>query len=98
MKTMARINATWRWVAGLALLLAGQAIAAPDTAPVPGAEWERIASPEAVGWSAPKLALAREHSKRLDTAAVMLVVNGKVLDEWAARRTATTSTRFARAS
>ena len=83
MQTMARIiSAPWRWGAGIALLLAGQAIAAPGAAPVPGAEWERIASPEAVGWSTPKLALAREHSKGLDTAAVMLVVNGKVLDEW----------------
>ncbi|CAN7419359.1 beta-lactamase family protein [Acidovorax sp. LjRoot66] len=83
MLAMARIIcAPWRWVAGFALLLAGQAIAAPDAAPVPGAEWERIASPEAVGWSTPKLALAREHSKGLDTAAVMLVINGKVLDEW----------------
>ena len=83
MQAMARIiRAPWRWVAGIALLVAGPAVAAPDAAPVPGAEWERIASPEAVGWSTPKLALAREHSKGLDTAAVMLVVNGKVLDEW----------------
>lgn len=83
MKTMARIiSAPWGWIAGIALVLAGQAIAAPDAAPVPGAEWERIASPEAVGWSAPKLALAREHSKGLATAAVMVVVNGRVLDEW----------------
>lgn len=79
-----------RSMVAMALLLATMATAtfattaaaAPVAGTVPGAEWKRIASPESVGWSSDKLALAREHSKSLDTAAVMLVVNGRVLDEW----------------
>ncbi len=71
-------------MAALAILLwAGQPMAATKAATtVPSAQWQRIASPEAVGWSTEKLALAREHSKSLDTTAVMLVVNGQILDEW----------------
>lgn len=87
------VGAQWRgMVAGvawlrmvllMALLCAGQAAAAASAEQAfPGAQWERVASPEAVGWSSPKLALAHEHSRGLSTAAVMLVVNGKVLDEW----------------
>ena len=87
MQAMARISAPWRRFVGIALvLLAGQATAAPATAPVPGAEWERIASPEAVGWSAPKLAQVREYSKGIGTSAMVLVVNGRVLDEWGRTR------------
>ena len=56
--------------------------ATPTATTVPTAHWERVASPEAVGWSSEKLALARKHSLNLDTSAVMLVVNGRVLDEW----------------
>ena len=56
--------------------------ATPTATTVPTAHWERVASPEAVGWSSEKLALARKHSLNLDASAVMLVVNGRVLDEW----------------
>ncbi|WP_182119207.1 serine hydrolase [Acidovorax sp. FHTAMBA] len=74
-----------RSVAAIALLFlwASQAMAAPaEDTHVPSAQWQRIASPEAVGWSSAKLALARKHSESLDTSAVMLVLNGQVLDEW----------------
>ena len=50
--------------------------------PVPGAEWARAASPEAAGWSGDKLRAAREYSQRIDTAAVVLVAGGQVVDEW----------------
>ena len=56
--------------------------ATPTATTVPTAHWERVASPEAVGGSSEKLALARKHSLNLDASAVMLVVNGRVLDEW----------------
>jgi CubicO group peptidase (beta-lactamase class C family) len=48
----------------------------------PGGAWERVASPQALGWSLEKLKPARDYSATIDTAAVMVVVNGKVLDEW----------------
>ena len=48
----------------------------------PGATWERVASPADAGWSIEKLKLAREYSATIDTAAVMVVVGGLVLDEW----------------
>ena len=48
----------------------------------PGADWLKASSPEAFGWSSTKLQLAREYSKTVDTAALMIVVNGMVVDEW----------------
>ncbi|MBP87820.1 MAG: hypothetical protein CMJ64_14045 [Planctomycetaceae bacterium] len=50
----------------------------------PSQTWERADSPSDVGWSAPKLAAAREFSETLDTAAVMIIQNGLVIDEWGA--------------
>lgn len=82
MKAGKRMRSPMLWIAGIVLSLAGQAAAAADAAGVPGADWKRVASPEVAGWSSSKLALAREYSRSLDTAAVMLVVNGQVLDEW----------------
>jgi len=48
----------------------------------PSAAWERIASPESVGWSSAKLQAARDHAATIKTAAVMIVLGGRVLDEW----------------
>jgi CubicO group peptidase (beta-lactamase class C family) len=48
----------------------------------PGKSWERAVDPEQVGWAAEKLKAAREYAATLDTAAVMVVVGGVVLDEW----------------
>ena len=48
----------------------------------PGRTWERITAPEDVGWSAEKLRAAREYSATIDTDAVIIVVHGKILDEW----------------
>ncbi|MBI2770881.1 MAG: serine hydrolase [Burkholderiales bacterium] len=50
--------------------------------PVPGKEWGRAASPEAAGWSSDKLRAAQAYSKTIDTAAVVIVSGGKVVDEW----------------
>ncbi|ROZ64172.1 serine hydrolase [Ramlibacter sp. WS9] len=57
-------------------------VACAAAGPVPGAEWARAASPEVAGWSSDKLRAAREYSQRLDTAAVVLVAGGQVVDEW----------------
>lgn len=67
------------------VLLLGVLLAAPAGQPLPSypvAAWERVASPGQPGWSAEKLRLAREYSATIQTAAVMLIVEGKVLDEW----------------
>jgi CubicO group peptidase (beta-lactamase class C family) len=48
----------------------------------PGQSWERVASPEAAGWSSEKLKAAREYSATIKTAGVMIVLGGRVLDEW----------------
>jgi hypothetical protein len=56
------------------------------TAPVsaepryPDKAW--AAAPDLPGWSADKLRAAREYAATIQTAAVMIVVDGVVLDEW----------------
>src|SRR5205823_547477 len=45
----------------------------------PGQSWEVIERPETVGWSSPKLARAKAYADFIDTAAVMVVVDGRVL-------------------
>src|SRR5438045_2120008 len=49
---------------------------------VPGAEWEKLADPAKHGWSLEKLKAARDYTKTIDTTAVMIVVDGHVLDQW----------------
>ena len=48
----------------------------------PGKTWEKVKKPEDLGYSSEKLAKAQEFSKTLKTAAVTIIVNGVVLDEW----------------
>lgn len=48
----------------------------------PGQHWQKAKTPEQLGWSSEKLAVAREYSKTIDTAAVMIVDNGVVVDAW----------------
>jgi CubicO group peptidase (beta-lactamase class C family) len=48
----------------------------------PGAAWERLPEPESLGWSIAKLRAARDYAATIHTAAVMIVVDGRVLDEW----------------
>ncbi len=48
----------------------------------PGEHWQKVQTPEELGWSSEKLAAAREYSKTIDTAAVMIVDNGVVVDAW----------------
>jgi CubicO group peptidase (beta-lactamase class C family) len=55
----------------------------------PGTSWERWHAPEQLGWSREKLAAAREYATTIHTAAVMVIVDGQVLDEWGE-----TATRF----
>ena len=48
----------------------------------PGQRWLRHPSPEAAGWSAEQLALARAHSKTIGSSAVLVVQHGLVVDAW----------------
>jgi len=48
----------------------------------PGKTWERVKNPQRVGWSAAGLKKAEDYSATIQTAAVMVVLDGKVLDEW----------------
>ena len=48
----------------------------------PGKKWNNINKPEDLGYSSEKLNEAKEFSKTLKTAAVSIIVNGLVLDEW----------------
>jgi CubicO group peptidase (beta-lactamase class C family) len=48
----------------------------------PGAYWQKATTPEQLGWSSEKLAVAREYSRTIDTAAVMIVDHGVVVDAW----------------
>jgi CubicO group peptidase (beta-lactamase class C family) len=66
----------------LVLLLAVAVGSAPAQTRIPGKSWDRAATPESLGWSSDKLKLAREYAATISTAAVMIVVDGVVLDEW----------------
>jgi len=48
----------------------------------PGEHWEKASRPEALGWSSEKLKLAKEHFEKIGSAAVVIVVDGLILDEW----------------
>src|SRR5699024_6144358 len=48
----------------------------------PGDNWEEITNPAAVGWSEEKLDKAQAFTEDLETAAVVIVHNGKILRKW----------------
>ncbi|TET69604.1 MAG: hypothetical protein E3J44_07725 [Candidatus Aminicenantes bacterium] len=48
----------------------------------PGEHWKKASRPEALGWSSEKLQLAKEHFEKIGSAAVVIVVDGVILDEW----------------
>lgn len=48
----------------------------------PGELWSKASSPESLGWSSSKLAEARAYAATIDTAAVMIVDDGVVVDAW----------------
>jgi CubicO group peptidase (beta-lactamase class C family) len=59
--------------------------ASPDVASkwiYPGEVWQKANSPEELGWSSEKLAVARAYSERIGSAAVMIVDDGIVVDAW----------------
>ncbi len=48
----------------------------------PGEIWSKTTRPELLGWSPQKLAEAKAYADSIDTAAVMIVDNGVVVDAW----------------
>jgi CubicO group peptidase (beta-lactamase class C family) len=48
----------------------------------PDKHWQKVKTPEQFGWSSEKLAEARKYSKKIDTAAVMIIDDGMVIDAW----------------
>ena len=48
----------------------------------PNREWDKLDSPQQAGWSVAKLQEARKYAQTLDTAALMIVHQGVVVDEW----------------
>lgn len=54
----------------------------PEQAYFPDKLWLKAATPEVLGWSSGKLAAARQFSSQLDTAAVVIINNGVIVDEW----------------
>ena len=48
----------------------------------PTKSWTKVASPEAAGWSRERLGEAREFSRKIGSAAVLIVADGVVVDEW----------------
>jgi len=49
---------------------------------IPGAHWEVSATPDEAGWSSAKLAKAREYAATIDTAAVLVVHEGRIVEQW----------------
>lgn len=48
----------------------------------PGEHWKKASRPEVLGWSSEKLQLAKEQFEKIGSAAVVIVVDGLILDEW----------------
>ena len=48
----------------------------------PSTEWERASRPEDIGWSSRGLGEARAYSSTIDTANVLVIDSGTVVDEW----------------
>jgi len=48
----------------------------------PGKNWSKMTKPENSGWSSEKLAKARNFSKKINSAAVIIVDDGVVIDAW----------------
>ena len=67
-------------MATLVCLLAVQPLQSADR--YPGREWHKLDSPKQAGWSVEKLQEARKVARTLDTAALMIVHQGVVIDEW----------------
>lgn len=83
--TARRTNGARALLALLLALFALPSLAAEGR--YPGKRWERLRGPEKIGWSRAKLEAARAYAGTIPTAAVMLIVDGQVLEEWGETQT-----------
>lgn len=68
--------------AAVALLLLGGPRVDANGGHYPGREWDRLSNPRKHGWSQEGLQQARRYAATIDTAAVMIVWDGRIVDEW----------------
>ncbi len=76
MRTLPLLRTTTVW---LALVFALQLHAAER---FPGKDWEIVASPAEAGWSAAGLKAARDYSATINTSAVVIVHQGRIVEQW----------------
>ena len=69
-------------IVAIALLLALSYSASARSQAFPGENWQVADRPEALGWSSEKLEVARAYAGTIDTAAVIIVADGIVVDQW----------------
>ncbi|MBC8353317.1 MAG: amidohydrolase family protein [Planctomycetes bacterium] len=72
------------WMIYLVTIAANVAAVNADDEQFPGKFWHKAESPEDAGWNSALLATAQDFSATLDTAALMIVYDGVVVDEWGA--------------
>lgn len=66
----------------LIALLPALTVFAQSQPPYPGKTWSIVKSPASLGWSAEKLKLAQAYSLSIGSAAVMIIDNGEIVDQW----------------
>lgn len=66
----------------LLVMLPGLAACGGETDVDSGETWQKATSPEELGWSSEKLAVAQTYSEKIGSAAVMIVDDGVVVDSW----------------
>jgi CubicO group peptidase (beta-lactamase class C family) len=64
------------------LLFAGAATSATEAPVFPGSHWLKATTGQKAGWSAAGLRKAREYSDSIHSSSVMIIQNGRVVDEW----------------
>ena len=67
---------------GWMLLFAATAHAQVPVESYPGEEWDVAEYPEALGWSSVKLQDARDYAATVNTAAVIIIDDGIIVDQW----------------
>jgi hypothetical protein len=80
MKTIIRRPSTMILFASLILICNLPVLAKGDN--YPGKHWSVAESPEAMGYSSKQLMAAREYSNSINTSAVVIIVDGLILDQW----------------
>lgn len=89
------VMARWIWILGALLATTGIALpetqarldaspATPSSPVFPGAHWEKVEHPEALGWATNTLTEANAHAQSIGSAALFVVHRGRVVNDWGA--------------